>query len=245
MIKVVLFDVGGVLEDRSEVSKNIIEISIDSLNSAGLQHDNLYQLVTSYRQNLSTIFGEKPFENRYFYWRDLIELLQKDKVRIKQIRQVYASYLRHYVRLVELYDDVIPCLDQLKSNGLELAIVTNATMEKTELFLKKFHLSEYWTEHFISEMIGSNKPLSMIFQYALNKLSISSNEAMHIGDRIETDLRGANFAGIEAILVQRDTMQPLNILKEVKCKPLDIIDSLFELPDIIANISLSKENIIP
>ena len=51
----------------------------------------------------------------------------------------------------------------------------------------------------ISEEVGFEKPDSKIFDIALKKLHVNADETIYAGDSIETDVFGANNAGLVSI----------------------------------------------
>ena len=50
----------------------------------------------------------------------------------------------------------------------------------------------------ISEELGVSKPRPGIFHAALNQLGVSPRDALMVGDGVNSDIRGANAAGIDA-----------------------------------------------
>lgn len=56
---------------------------------------------------------------------------------------------------------------------------------------------------FTSEDARSYKPREEIFQLALQSTGLSGSEAVHIGDSLSSDVKGAGAAGIHAIWLNR------------------------------------------
>ena len=52
------------------------------------------------------------------------------------------------------------------------------------------------------------KPDPDLFSRALHRLGVAASHAVHIGDRIDTDVRGAEAAGIDAVWVDRSGTIP-------------------------------------
>jgi len=57
------------------------------------------------------------------------------------------------------------------------------------------------------QRVRSAKPAAAIFEYALNAVGVSPEEAVHVGDSFEADIIGAHAAGIRAVLLDRDGTQ--------------------------------------
>ena len=81
---------------------------------------------------------------------------------------------------------------------LPVAIVTNGitSIQRSRLALSP--LREYVTEVVISEEVGLSKPRPGIFLAALDRLGVKPRDALMVGDGVNSDIRGANNAGIDA-----------------------------------------------
>lgn len=87
-------------------------------------------------------------------------------------------------------------LDQLKSAGKELSIITNGIRSVQHERLHKSGLISYFTNIVVSEDAGVAKPHPQIFEHALNISNLKTNNAIIIGDKIEADVLGGLNAGI-------------------------------------------------
>ena len=117
-----------------------------------------------------------------------------------------------------LYEDALPVLEELRSRGLLIGLVTNGQRD----------LAEFVTHHGleVDAMVGSRahgriKPHPSIFEAALHALGVEPEEAAMVGDSYEDDIEGARALGVRAILLDRDG---LHVDAE------DRIDTLFALP---------------
>ena len=101
-----------------------------------------------------------------------------------------------------LYDDVLPSLSDLKEAGLTLGVISNMGSELGAM-LAQLTLTDYASVWVSSAEVGANKPHVKIFKAALSKADVGAEEAMHVGDSYESDVRGALNAGIQPLLVWR------------------------------------------
>ena len=104
---------------------------------------------------------------------------------------------------MKIYDDVVPCLDMLKSYGLTVGLISNMNLSGLDL-IKKFQLSTLVDFAVTSAEVGLEKPHKGIFEEALRRAEVDSRQAAHVGDQIESDVRGAENAGVQPILLDRD-----------------------------------------
>jgi putative hydrolase of the HAD superfamily len=100
-----------------------------------------------------------------------------------------------------LYPETQEVLTELTNRGLMLAIVSNFD-ERLYSVLDALGLDGYFSEVGISTAVGHAKPSPLLFEYVLEKVKISADQALHIGDSSE-DVIGAKAAGIQVLQVDR------------------------------------------
>ena len=123
------------------------------------------------------------------------------------------------------FDDVAPALDILKMRGLTLGIVSNMNRRGDDL-IESLGLTPYVDFAVTSLEAGAEKPHPPIFMAALARAGIEPDEAVHVGDQIESDVEGARAVGINPVLVDRDGTRPW-------FDHCPRIEGLMELPDIL------------
>jgi putative hydrolase of the HAD superfamily len=117
-----------------------------------------------------------------------------------------------------LYEDALPVLDNLRTRGIKIGLVSNGQRD----------LDEFTSHHAleVDAVVGSKahgrvKPHASIFVAALRALDVTPDQAAMVGDSYEDDIEGARAIGIRAILLDRDGLRP---------DALDRIDTLLALP---------------
>ncbi|MER3413186.1 MAG: hypothetical protein C4341_02910 [Armatimonadota bacterium] len=121
-----------------------------------------------------------------------------------------------------LYEDVLPTLDELDSMGVATGVISNWD-HTLHLTLKRLGVSERFAFAIASLEFGAEKPDPRIFRHALERAGVEPNEALHVGDSVEDDYRGALDSGLRAVLLDRTAGEP----------PEDGIRSLLDLPRLI------------
>jgi len=118
-----------------------------------------------------------------------------------------------------MYSDVIECLTTLKSAGIRLAVVSNwdISLHKT---LRAFGIYDFFETVTASMEEGVEKPDPKIFEITLDRMQISPEKVVHVGDNPIDDLRGAKSAGIKGYIIDRENPSEGNLY----------ISSLSELP---------------
>jgi HAD superfamily hydrolase (TIGR01662 family) len=101
----------------------------------------------------------------------------------------------------ELYEDVLPVLDELRAHGLKIGLVSN-TARDLDAFVSHFALPvDAWIA---SGKHGKVKPDPSIFKVVLDQLGVGPENAVMVGDSPEDDVAGARALGMSAYLVDRD-----------------------------------------
>lgn len=105
-------------------------------------------------------------------------------------------------RYFDLYPDVIPCLERLKTDGYRLIVLSNwdYTLHRV---LACAGLAPYFERIFASLENGIEKPDPRFFRIAEEEMRAAPEDFLHIGDRLDDDLEGALNAGWRALLVDR------------------------------------------
>ncbi len=106
-------------------------------------------------------------------------------------------------RAWRLFDDVMPCLRALRAVGLRLAAITNAAGDYQRAKLNALGLGSAFDALLISGELGVAKPHRAIFRRACRVLGVLPAQAVHVGDRLDTDAEGARDAGLHGVWLNR------------------------------------------
>jgi len=106
-----------------------------------------------------------------------------------------------------LYAEAIDTLSALKQRGVTLAVISNFDSRLVPI-LNGLGAGAWFTDIFVSSRVGYAKPDRKIFQAALNRHGLRAENALHVGDSETNDLKGAQNAGLSALLIDRN--QPAN-----------------------------------
>lgn len=105
----------------------------------------------------------------------------------------------------ELFEDVLPVLEELRGAGLRIAVVSNGIRD-LHAFVAHHRLD---VDAIVdSRSHGRVKPHPTIFQAALASLAVAPQDAVMVGDSLEEDIEGARALGMRAILIDREERHP-------------------------------------
>jgi len=87
-------------------------------------------------------------------------------------------------------DGVLEWIDEVKSAGIELHILSNAKPHRLTTFANNVNLPYFYM---------SMKPLPFKISKAVKKLGFKKYEVALVGDQLFTDILGGNLAGVKTI----------------------------------------------
>ena len=105
----------------------------------------------------------------------------------------------------DLYEDVLPTLDDLRRRGLKLGLVSNTARDLAAFV--RHHALEV-DAALSSRAHGKVKPHESIFRAVLAELEVEAEDAAMVGDSVEDDIEGAEALGIRPLLLDRDGRYP-------------------------------------
>ena len=121
----------------------------------------------------------------------------------------------------ELYEDVMPVLDELRQAGLKIGLVSNSARDVRDF--ARHHALDI-DAGISSFHHGKTKPHASIFKAVLDLLEVEPAEAAMVGDTFEDDIEGALALGMQAVLVDR-----LGLHEDYQPR----IDDLYALPALL------------
>jgi putative hydrolase of the HAD superfamily len=98
-------------------------------------------------------------------------------------------------------------LAALRESGLGLGVISNFDY-RIYAILDALGLRRYFDSITISSEAGYAKPAPEIFRLALQRHSLPTADALHVGDSEALDVLGAHAAGIAAVLVDPEASKP-------------------------------------
>jgi len=124
-----------------------------------------------------------------------------------RLNEAIEAYFTKFLTHARLVPKSIETLIQLKQNyklGL-LSNFTHAPAAKT--FLANLNLSSLFDAIVVSGELGYRKPHPLTYDTLLDKLGVSAEEIIYVGDNLEDDIEGAEFQGISAIWMDHDLLK--------------------------------------
>jgi AHBA synthesis associated protein len=174
--RAVIFDLDGVLVNSFEVMREAFTIAYAEVVGP----------------------GQPPFDE---YSRHLGRYFP-DIMRIMGLPQdMEAPFVRESYRLaprVTVFDGVVETVRTLREHGLRLAVATGKSGPRARSLLDQLGMLSLFDHVIGSDEVARPKPAPDIVVHALNRLGVSPQDAVMVGDAV-TDLASASAAGVTAV----------------------------------------------
>jgi hypothetical protein len=84
--------------------------------------------------------------------------------------------------------------------------------------------------------LGCHKPEPEFFTRALSACGLQPTDVLFVGNQLDTDIVGANQVGIRCVYLADRCYRSMDEHAAIEAKPTFTIETLFELPSLIANL---------
>jgi len=131
-----------------------------------------------------------------------------------------------------LYEESLRVLEELQGE-YKLFLLTNGSpnLQNNKLDMTP-ELAPYFDDIIISGAFGKGKPDPSIFEHALERMGISKNQAIMVGDNLNTDILGATRVGIKSVWINRENKEKVEVEPDYEIEHLEelfpILDSLIK-----------------
>ncbi len=200
----------------------------------------LYSTYETYE--FTKMIGINPFEG---LWGDFLDEDQEQFQKMKEVVPAYRkeAWKRGLERLgiededfsdqlaeqfpVErkknpfIYEESMRVLNQLKGD-YELLLLTNGSpdLQNTKLSMTP-ELVPYFDHIIISGAFGKGKPDPSIFEHALQRVGIHKEQALMVGDNLQTDVLGASRIGMKSVWINRENKEQKDIVPDFEISHLE------------------------
>lgn len=117
-------------------------------------------------------------------------------------------------------EDVRRVLPQLKQAGYILGVVSNRDKPFQEL-LHEHGIGEFFDFSLAAGEVNTYKPEPGVFEHALQRMNLSAQEVIYVGDNYYADVVGARRAGLRPVLYD-----PLGVFPDPDCTTIKSFDEL-------------------
>ncbi len=194
MVKAVVFDLDDTLiSERQYVESGYHHVSGLLSKRLGRNKNELYRLLLAlFAEDSSYVFNRLLDRLGVAYTSDtVLELVQE--------------YRGHHPT-IQFYDDVLPCLTDLKTKGIKTGIITDGFACAQRNKLEAVSAYYYFDEIIVTDELGREywKPHPKPFEIMRELLDVKFDQMVYVGDNPEKDFYIANVYPIRTVRINRD-----------------------------------------
>jgi putative hydrolase of the HAD superfamily len=146
--------------------------------------------------------------------------------------------------LFTLRQDTLPTLDQLRSRGLRVGVLSDCTIELAEAW-PSLPLSALVQVAVFSCMEGRRKPDPILFHAVAQRLDAEASDCLYISDGDGQELTGAGICNMTAVMLRTADSVEKNAHREEDDWSGQSIESLSIVPKLLeeapSRLALSQE----
>ncbi len=190
MIQAMIFDLDGTLVDYQGDFATYLAPTVELTGFSPQQVQQLFAEVN----RLMLLEGTRNYRNLVHEAYENLSLAKPEG-----IDSFIDWIIESYVANVHIRPGAIEMLEYF--SFLPKAIITNGPTEMQWAVIRKHGLEQYFRVVVVSgdSDIGVRKPNPKIFQIACERLGVSPENVLMIGDNLEADVLGSRVAGLRAI----------------------------------------------
>lgn len=216
MIKVISFDIGGTLVEF-DFNKSLTS---KIYNLTKVDRFILRKAIQECFMTNSTTLEEASYK--------FCSIIRYDKV------ERIVGILENHKSSNKLFPNTEDTLKRVKNMGYKIITISNMYFWNKKT-LESYGIGGYIDLEIYSYNVGCTKPNNNIFRYAEGKMCLNSDAFLHIGDSMNSDIRGAERAGWKSVYVKREEKDNNNMNLEV-FSPDYIISDLKDIIDILGEL---------
>jgi putative hydrolase of the HAD superfamily len=219
-----IFDAGGTIvhPDWTRLSRIAAEVSGRSFNSAEMARafSEMLRAVGIEIQREGPVLPDEMKRPHWTFQRTYAALGLDATTCAAVIERLAVSHAQRHV-WCSPDPAASRTLDELKRQGLILAVISNTEDGRLIESLDAAGISDRFDLLIDSHLVGHRKPDAEIFKLTLDRLGIEAHEAAFVGDSYVHDALAARAMGLRGIL-----LDPLDLHPESICPRIKTLDEL-------------------
>lgn len=224
-----LFDLDDTLLDR--------DMALDKLFSIILE--KFYEDVKQHAVKNIMLQKFKEYDKKSYGHSDKVMVLEAFFNEFPSKYRLPRNYIQdfwnnNFPKCFSINQNTINIINTIKLH-VKVGIITNGSTQRQKAKIINTNLNRYFDTIIISEEAGFSKPDKRIFELALNKLNVQSEDVLFVGDDLEKDIAGCQNVNIKGIW-----FNPNMIKNNTDTKPYAEITSFDNLLSYCGEINFQK-----
>ncbi|MGH0682276.1 HAD-IA family hydrolase [Bacillus mycoides] len=224
-----LFDLDDTLLDRDKAVDKLFSFILEEFYGDVEQHAVKNEMLQKF----------KGYDKKSYGHSDKVKVLESffdefpPKYRLPR-NCIQDFWNNNFPKCFSINQKTINIINTIKSH-IKVGIITNGSTQRQKEKIINTNLNRYFDTIIISEEAGFSKPDKLIFELALNKLNVQSEDVLFVGDDLEKDIAGCQNANIKGIW-----FNPNMIKNNTDTKPYAEITSFDNLLSYCGEINSQK-----
>ncbi len=194
MIKAILFDLDNTLVDFTRMKRAGVEAAVMAMLDAGLNMTRQAAEASIYE-----IYRERGIEYQEVFDR-FLERIPSASPRI--LAAAVSAYRKARSHHLQPYPGIRELLLGSVHRGIRLGVVSDAPQKQAWLRLIDTGIEIYFDTVVAFEDTGKHKPDPAPFLLAMDRLGVTPEQAIMVGDWPERDMRGAEAVGVITVFAK-------------------------------------------
>ena len=213
MYKSIIFDLYGTLIDirTDEYSIDFWRRAVQVFAMGGASFSP-GELRTAYSRYVKRAFRREKLRHPGYKYLDidLLEVFRKlyelkglspDEARLRDTAHKFRKTSTSHIRL---YDGVIELLEGLRASDRRIYLLSNAQESFTIPEMDELGITKYFDGIMISSEERVCKPQRQFFERLIAKYELDRSECLMVGNDMNSDMLGAEGAGIDGLYIHQD-----------------------------------------
>lgn len=156
--------------------------------------------------------------------------INEDSKNLEEIKNIYEEEINR----ANLFPETKSVLNNLKSRGYQLGLISNAYPLTRQRLLNRNELTQYFDKILLSYEVGMTKQMPTFYQLALSQLAINAEDTVMVGDSLKGDIlasKNATNNKIGGILIAQKnpsvSLERFLVVKSLSLIP-EVVESLFK-----------------
>ncbi|MBD3163610.1 HAD-IA family hydrolase [Candidatus Woesearchaeota archaeon] len=194
MIRLIIFDMDGVLIDSADAWHSIFNSALEHFDGRRISREEFDRKVWARDFDITA--------KRYF------------SAKPEEVREYFTQIYKNFRKKLSAFPDIKSTLGKLRGKGLKLAVATNTHTENAVQMLSDSGIANFFDTVFGADKARNGKPEPDMLIKIMKELGLGKEESVFIGDTIY-DKMAAEKAGIRFIGMRLGKGERIDSLAEI------------------------------